>query len=84
MNVDELMAGQIPTLNTQRFMDDLMNKMDKYPKGSLSQRDVVESVNLGEMSYEEAMKIADKLNSEVTSTIQNFTAKIAKSKTKPK
>lgn len=84
MNVDELMAGQIPTLNTQRFMDDLMNKMDKYPKGSLSQRDVVESVNLGEMSYEEAMKIADKLNSEVTSTIQNFTAKITKSKTKSK
>lgn len=82
MQIDDIMPKHIPTFDTEKFMQDLMAKMDKYPKNSLSQREVVESVNLGEMSYEEAMKIADKLNTEVTATIQSFVHKMSKSKKK--
>lgn len=79
MNVNDLMAGcSIPSIDTQKVIDNINARIEKYPKGSLSQREVVESINLGEMSYEEAMKIADKLNSEVTKTIQNFSSKIKK------
>lgn len=84
MQVDDLMTNHIPTLDTDKLMSDIMAKIATYPKNSLSAREVVESVNLGEMSYEEAMKIADSLNKEVTSTIQNFTAKISKGKEKLK
>lgn len=79
MNVNDLMTGAtIPAIDTQKVIDNINARIDKYPKGSLSQREVVESIDLGEMSYEEAMKIADKLNSEVTKTIQNFSSKVKK------
>lgn len=79
MNVDELMAGtQIPSMDYQKFMDKMMSNYEKYPKNSLSQREVVQSVDLGNMSYEEAQKIADKLNDEVTSTILGFQEKLLK------
>ncbi len=79
MNVDELMAGnQIPSMDYQKFMDKMMSNYEKYPKNSLSQREVVQSVDLGNMSYEEAQKIADKLNDEVTNTILGFQEKLFK------
>jgi len=79
MKTDELMAGHnIPSLNYQQFMDKMMANYEKYPKNSLSQREVVQSVDLGNMSYEEAQKIADKLNDEVTNTILGFQEKLFK------
>lgn len=77
MNVDELMAGNvIQTLDTQKIINDTLAKIAKHPKNSLSQREIVESINLGEMSFEEAQKIADNLNAEVTKTIQAFSKKL--------
>lgn len=83
MNVDELMAGnQIPSMDYQKFMDKMMASYEKYPKNSLSQREVVQSVDLGNMSYEEAQKIADKLNDEVTNTILSFQDSLNKKRSK--
>ena len=76
MNVNDILPPAIPTVDTDKLMADLIAKMEKYPKDSLSKREVVESIGLGEMSYEEAMKIADKLNAEVTKTILSFADKI--------
>ena len=79
MNVDELMAGnQIPSMDYQKFMDKMMANYEKYPKNSLSQREVVHSLDLGNMSYEEAQKIADSLNAEVSNTILGFQEKLNK------
>lgn len=78
MHIDDILPPAIPTLDAEKFMKNLMSQYDKYPKNSISQREVVESINLGEMSYEDAMKIADKLNAEVTKTIQSFQSKIKK------
>ena len=83
MNVDELMAGnQIPSMDYQKFMDKMMSNYEKYPKNSLSQREVVQSVDLDNMSYEEAQKIADSLNSEVTNTILSFQDSLNKKRSK--
>jgi hypothetical protein len=84
MQVGDLMTNHIRTLDTDKLIADIVARLSTYPKNSLSAREVVESVNLGEMSYEEAMKIADSLNKEVTNTIQNFTAKMSKGKAKLK
>ena len=79
MKTDELMAGHnIPSLDYQQFMDKMMANYEKYPKNSLSQREVVHSFDLGNMSYEEAQKIADSLNTEVTGTILSFQDKLNK------
>lgn len=83
MNVDELMAGsKIQSLDYQKFMDKMMSSYDKYPKNSLSQREVVHSLELGNMSYEEAQKIADNLNAEVSNTILSFQDSRNKKKSK--
>lgn len=83
MNVDELMAGsQIPTMDYQKFMDKMMTNYEKYPKNSLSQREVVQSIDLGNMSNEEAQKIADSLNDEVTKTILGFQENLNKKRSK--
>ena len=66
----------IKTLDTEKFFADLKAKIDKHPKGSLSKREVLESINLGDMSFEEAQKIADELNSSVTKAILNFKSKL--------
>lgn len=79
MKTDELMAGQnIPSLDYQKFMNNMMSNYEKYPKNSISQREVVHSLDLGNMSYEEAQKIADNLNDEVTQTILGFQEKFNK------
>lgn len=78
MNVSDILPEKIPTLDAEKFMNNLFSHYSNYPKNSISQREVVESINLGEISYEDAMKIADKLNAEVTKTIQSFQAKIKK------
>ena len=73
MNVEDLKSsGVIPTLDMGKFMDNIMSNYSKYPKNSLSQREVVQSIGLDEMSFEEAQKIADQLNFEVTNTILGF------------
>ena len=74
---------QVPTIDMSKVMDTINAKLDKYPKGSLSPREVVESINLGDLSdmtWEEAQKAMDDLNSVVTKAIQGFVGKIAKSK----
>lgn len=71
MQVTDIMPP-VPTMDYSKFMDKMMANYEKYPKNSLSQREVVQSVDLGNMSYEEAQKIADKLNDEVTNTILSF------------
>lgn len=79
MNINDLMSGsQIPSLDYSKFMDKMMSNYEKYPKNSLSQREVVQILSLGEMSFEEAQKIADNLNSEVTETILSFQQKLDK------
>ena len=83
MNVDELMAGyQIPSMDYQKFMDKMMSNYEKYPKNSLSQREVVQSLDLDNISYEESQKIADNLNTEVTNTILNFQDSLNKKRSK--
>ncbi len=74
---------QVPTIDMSKVMDTINAKIDKYPKGSLSPREVVESINLGDLSdmtWEEAQKAMDELNAAVTKTIQGFVGKIAKAK----
>ena len=71
-------GSQIPSLDYSKFMDKMMSNYEKYPKNSLSQREVVQILSLGEMSFEEAQKIADNLNSEVTETILSFQQKLDK------
>ena len=83
MKTDELMAGQnIPSLDYQKFMNNMMSNYEKYPKNSISPREVVHSFDLGDMSYEEAQKIADNLNNEVTQTILGFQDSLNKKRSK--
>lgn len=83
MNIDDLKTtGVIPTLDMAKFMGNLFGAYEKYPKNSISQREIVQSIDLGDMSVEEAQKIADKLNDEVTNTILNFQNSIHKKKSK--
>ena len=77
MQVTDIMPP-IPTMDYAKFMDKMMANYEKYPKNSLSQREVVHSLDLGNMSYEEAQKIADSLNAEVSNTILGFQEKLNK------
>ena len=77
MHVTDIMPP-IPTMDYAKFMDKLNANYEKYPKNSLSQREVVHSLDLGNMSYEEAQKIADNLNAEVSNTILSFQEKLNK------
>jgi len=77
MQVTDIMPP-IPTMDYSKFMDKMMANYEKYPKNSLSQREVVQSIDLGTMSFEEAQKIADKLNDEVTNTILSFQSNLNK------
>ena len=77
MQVTDIMPP-IPTMDYAKFMDKLNANYEKYPKNSLSQREVVHSLDLGNMSYEEAQKIADSLNAEVSNTILSFQEKLNK------
>ena len=77
MQVTDIMPP-IPTMDYAKFMDKLNANYEKYPKNSLSQREVVHSLDLGNMSYEEAQKIADNLNAEVSNTILGFQEKLNK------
>ena len=51
MQVTDIMPP-IPTMDYAKFMDKLNANYEKYPKNSLSQREVVHSLDLGNMSYE--------------------------------
>lgn len=77
MQVTDIMPP-IPTMDYAKFMDKLNAHYEKYPKNSLSKREVVHSLDLGNMSYEEAQKIADSLNAEVSNTILSFQEKLNK------
>jgi hypothetical protein len=79
MKVADLINENIPTINTDRIINRAITKIETYPKNSLSERiQVMEFPLPGDISYEEAMKIADSLNAEVTKTIQRFHARIKK------
>jgi hypothetical protein len=81
MQVTDIMPP-IPTMDYSKFMDKMMVSYEKYPKNSLSQREVVHSLELGNMSFEEAQKIADSLNDEVSNTILSFQEKFNKKRSK--
>ena len=81
MQVTDIMPP-IPTMDYSKFMDKMMASYEKYPKNSLSQREVVHSLELGNMSFEEAQKIADSLNDEVSNTILSFQEKFNKKRSK--
>lgn len=81
MQVTDIMPP-IPTMDYSKFMDKMMAGYEKYPKNSLSQREVVHSLELGNMSFEEAQKIADSLNDEVSNTILSFQEKFNKKRAK--
>lgn len=80
MKINELLCENIPTLNFGKFLQNTLDIYSKYPKNSITPREIVHTLNLGNMSIEEAQKITDALNGEVTNTILSFQDKLNKSK----
>lgn len=75
--------SDIPTIDMDLVFKEIEKKLEKYPKGSLSRREVVESFSLDPMmTREEAEKLCNQLNDEVTKTILAFGEKIKSKKTK--
>jgi hypothetical protein len=70
----------IPTLDFSMILNRINDKVKQYPQGSISPREIVYQFDVNQYDVEEALKIADELNSEVSKTILTFQDKLAKRK----
>jgi len=78
MLVRDLFETEIPTLDTDKLINNILAGYANYPKNSLSKREIVESITIDHVSLEDAKKFCDELNAEVTKTILSFHKQKAK------
>lgn len=79
MKVNEILEP-IPSLDVNALIHKITANYATYPKNSLTPREVVESLTFDVKSFEEAKKLCDELNADVTTTILKFHTKYNKPK----